>query len=186
MPPLPSPRALGQDLSRGNSWGALPASTARAVILTGVHPLRQGPREAPPRWEEPEVYSSWRGVLSTSLEGVLVLFPHNIDYTAEKAERMEEKGVTEKEEAGPPGAGTRVPSASGEGREGWVWLTSAISALKERSPSDRAGGVALSRCSLEGLMLKLKLQYFGHLVQRVDSLVKTLMLRRIGGRRRRG
>ena len=42
------------------------------------------------------------------------------------------------------------------------------------------------RCSLEGLMLKLKLQYFGHLMQRVDSLEKTLMLGGIGGRRRRG
>ena len=41
-------------------------------------------------------------------------------------------------------------------------------------------------CSLEGLMLKLKLQYFGHLIQRVDSLEKTLMLGGIGGRRRRG
>ena len=41
-------------------------------------------------------------------------------------------------------------------------------------------------CSLEGLMLKLKLQYFGHLRQRVDSLEKTLMLGRTGGRRRRG
>ena len=40
-------------------------------------------------------------------------------------------------------------------------------------------------CSLEGLMLKLKLQYFGHLMQRVDSLEKTLMLRGIGGRKRR-
>ena len=40
-------------------------------------------------------------------------------------------------------------------------------------------------CSLEGLMLKLKLQYFGHLMQRVDSLEKTLMLGGIGGRRRR-
>ena len=50
------------------------------------------------------------------------------------------------------------------------------SILKEISPE----------CSLEGLMLKLKLQYFGHLMQRVDSLEKTLMLRRIGGRRRRG
>ena len=49
------------------------------------------------------------------------------------------------------------------------------SILKEFSP----------RCSLEGLMLKLKLQYFGHLMQRVDSLEKTLMLGRIGGRRRR-
>ena len=41
-------------------------------------------------------------------------------------------------------------------------------------------------CSLEGLMLKLKLQYFGHLMQRLDSLEKTLMLGGIGGRRRRG
>ena len=43
-----------------------------------------------------------------------------------------------------------------------------------------------SGCSLEGLMLKLKLQYFGHLMRRVDSLEKTLMLGEIGGRRRRG
>ena len=50
------------------------------------------------------------------------------------------------------------------------------SILKEISPG----------CSLEGLMLKLKLQYFGHLMQRVDSLVKTLMLGGIEGRRRRG
>ena len=42
------------------------------------------------------------------------------------------------------------------------------------------------RCSLEGLMLKLKFQYFGHLMRRVDSLEKTLMLGGIGGRRRRG
>ena len=41
-------------------------------------------------------------------------------------------------------------------------------------------------CSLEGLMLKLKLQYFGHLMQRVESLEKTLMLEGIGGKRRRG
>ena len=41
-------------------------------------------------------------------------------------------------------------------------------------------------CSLEGVMLKLKLQYFGHLLRRVDSLEKTLMLGGIGGRRRRG
>ena len=41
-------------------------------------------------------------------------------------------------------------------------------------------------CSLEGMMLKLKLQYFGHLMRRVDSLEKTLMLRGIGGKRRRG
>ena len=50
------------------------------------------------------------------------------------------------------------------------------SILKEISPG----------CSLEGMMLKLKLQYFGHLMRRVDSLGKTLMLRGIGGRRRRG
>ena len=50
------------------------------------------------------------------------------------------------------------------------------SILKEISPG----------CSLEGLMLKLKLQYFGHLIRRVDSLEKTLMLGGIGGRRRRG
>ena len=41
-------------------------------------------------------------------------------------------------------------------------------------------------CSLEGMMLKLKLQYFGHLMRRVDSLEKTLMLEGVGGRRRRG
>ena len=50
------------------------------------------------------------------------------------------------------------------------------SILKETSP----------QCSLEGLMLRLKLQFFGHLMRRVDSLEKTLMLGRIGGRRRRG
>ena len=50
------------------------------------------------------------------------------------------------------------------------------SILKEVSPG----------CSLEGLMLKLKLQYFGHLMQRVDLLEKTLMLGGTGGRRRRG
>ena len=46
--------------------------------------------------------------------------------------------------------------------------------------------VVISGCSLDGLMLKLKLQYFAHLMQRTDSLEKTLMLRGIGGRRRRG
>ena len=58
----------------------------------------------------------------------------------------------------------------------WTARRSNQSLLKEISP----------RCSLEGLMLKLKLQYFGHLMQRVDSLEKTLMLGGIGGRRRRG
>ena len=58
----------------------------------------------------------------------------------------------------------------------WAARRSNQSILKEISPG----------CSLEGLMLKLKLQYFGHLMRRVDSLEKTLMLGRIGGRRRRG
>ena len=58
----------------------------------------------------------------------------------------------------------------------WTARRSNLSILKKISPG----------CSLEGMMLKLKLQYFGHLMQRVDSLVKTLMLGRIGGRRRRG
>ena len=58
----------------------------------------------------------------------------------------------------------------------WTARRSNQSILKEVSPG----------CSLEGLMWKLKLQYFGHLMRRVDSLEKTLMLEGIGGRRRRG
>ena len=58
----------------------------------------------------------------------------------------------------------------------WISRRSNQSILKEISP----------RCSLEGLMLKLELQYFGHLMQRVDSFEKTLMLGKIEGRRRRG
>ena len=58
----------------------------------------------------------------------------------------------------------------------WTAKRSNQSILKEISPGS----------SLEGLMLKLKLQYFGYLMQRVDSLEKTLMLGGIGGRRRRG
>ena len=58
----------------------------------------------------------------------------------------------------------------------WTARRSKQSILKEISPG----------CSLEGLMLKLKLQYFGHLMRRVDSLEKTLMLGETGGRRRRG
>ena len=61
-------------------------------------------------------------------------------------------------------------------RVSWTARRSNQSILKEISPG----------CSLEGLMLKLKPQYFGHLIQRVDSLEKTLMLGGIGGRRRRG
>ena len=58
----------------------------------------------------------------------------------------------------------------------WTARRSNQSILKEISPG----------CSLEGVMLKLKLQYFGHLIRRVDSLEKTLMLGGIGGRRRMG
>ena len=58
----------------------------------------------------------------------------------------------------------------------WTAKRSNQSILKDISP----------RCSLEGMILKLKLQYFGHLMRRVDSLEKTLMLGGIGGRRRRG
>ena len=58
----------------------------------------------------------------------------------------------------------------------WTARRSNQSILKEISPG----------CSLEGLMVKLKLQYFGHLMRRVDSLEKTLMLGGIGGKRRRG
>ena len=58
----------------------------------------------------------------------------------------------------------------------WTPRRSNQSILKEISPG----------CSLEGMMLKLKLQYFGHLMRRVDSLEKTLMLGGIGDRRRRG
>ena len=58
----------------------------------------------------------------------------------------------------------------------WTARRSNQSILKEISPG----------CSLEGLMLKLKLQYYGHLMRRVDSLEKTLMLGGVGGRRKRG
>ena len=58
----------------------------------------------------------------------------------------------------------------------WTARTSNQSILKEISPG----------CSMEGLMLKLKLQYFGYLMRRVDSLEKTLMLGGTGGRKRRG
>ena len=58
----------------------------------------------------------------------------------------------------------------------WTARRSNQSILKEISPG----------CSLKGLMVKLKLQYFGHLMRRVDSLEKTMMLGGIGGRRRRG
>ena len=61
-------------------------------------------------------------------------------------------------------------------RVSWTARRSNQPILKETSPG----------CSFEGMMLKLKLQYFGHLMRRIDSLEKTLMLGGIGGRRRRG
>ena len=64
--------------------------------------------------------------------------------------------------------------STGSQRVGRDWANQSI--LKEISPG----------CSLEGLMLRLKLQYFGHLMQRADSMEKTLMLGNIEGRRRRG
>jgi len=64
----------------------------------------------------------------------------------------------------------------GVGEDSWTARRSNQSILKEISPG----------CSLVGLILKVKLQYFGHLMQRVDSLEKTLMLGGIGGRKRRG
>ena len=63
-----------------------------------------------------------------------------------------------------------------EGRGAWIARKSNLFILKEFSPE----------YSLEGLMLKLKLQYFGHQIQRTDSFEKTLMLGRIEGRRKRG
>ena len=66
--------------------------------------------------------------------------------------------------------------AGEDSRVHWTARRSNQSILKETSPG----------CSLEGLILKLKFQYFGHLMRRVDSLEKTLMLGGIGGRRRRG
>ena len=72
--------------------------------------------------------------------------------------------------------GWRFPGTGEPGGLPWTARRSNQSILKEINPG----------CSLEGLMLKLKLQYFGHLMRRVDSLEKTLMLGRIGGRRKRG
>ena len=64
----------------------------------------------------------------------------------------------------------------GVGEDSWTAKRSNQSILKETSPE----------CSLEGLMLRVKLQNFGHLIRRADSLEKTLMLGGTGGRRRRG
>ena len=81
-------------------------------------------------------------------------------------------------------------------KEGWVlknwcfWTVVLEKTLESPMPSRRSNQSILKEispaCSLEGLMLKLKLLYFGHLMQRTDSLKKTLMLGKIEGRRRRG
>ena len=68
---------------------------------------------------------------------------------------------------------TEIQPIHSKGDQSWVFF-------------GRNNAKAETGCSLEGMMLKLKLQYFGHLMRRVDSLEKSLMLGGIGGRRRRG
>ena len=68
----------------------------------------------------------------------------------------------------------------------WCWRRLLRVPWTSRRSNQSILGEISPGCSLEGLMLKLKLQYFGHLMQRVDSLEKTLILGGIGGRRRRG
>ena len=68
----------------------------------------------------------------------------------------------------------------------WCWIRLLRVPWTARRSNQSILKVISPGCSLEGLMLKLKLQYFGHLMRRVDSLEKTLMLEGIGGRRRRG
>ena len=82
--------------------------------------------------------------------------------------------------------GMRNNLYEGQGGFGYVWEKTLESPLdcKEIQPVHSEGDQPW--ISLEGMMLKLKLQYFGHLMQRVDSLEETLMLGGIGGRRRRG
>ena len=91
----------------------------------------------------------------------------------------------------------RCPSADEWIRKQWyIYTMEYYSAIKKRrllrvpSTARRSNQSILKEispgCSLEGMMLKLKLQYFGHLMRSIDSLEKTLMLGGIGGRRRRG
>ena len=73
-----------------------------------------------------------------------------------------------------------------DGFELWCWIRLLIASWTARRSNQSIMKEISPGCSLDGLMLKLKLQYFGHLMRRVDSLEKTLMLGRVGGRRRRG
>ena len=68
----------------------------------------------------------------------------------------------------------------------WCWRRLLRVPWTARRPNESILKEVSPGCSLEGVMLKLKLQYFGYLIRRVDSLEKTLMLGGIGGRRRRG
>ena len=68
----------------------------------------------------------------------------------------------------------------------WCWRRLLRVPWTARSPNQSILKEISPGCSLEGLMLKLKLQYFGHLMRRTDSIEKTLVLRKIEGRRRRG
>ena len=70
--------------------------------------------------------------------------------------------------------------------ERWYWIRLLRVPWAERSSNQFILKEISPGCSLEGMMLKLKLQYFSHLMRRVDSLEKTLMLGGIGGKRRRG
>ena len=73
-----------------------------------------------------------------------------------------------------------------DGFELWCWRRLLRVPWTARRSNQSILKEIIPRCSLEGMMLKLKLQYFGHLMRRVDSLEKTVMLGGIGGRRRRG
>ena len=73
-----------------------------------------------------------------------------------------------------------------DGFELWCWRRLLRVPWTARRPNQSILKEISPGCSLEGMMLKLKLQYFGHLMRRVDSLEKTLTLRGIGGRKRRG
>ena len=82
--------------------------------------------------------------------------------------------------------GTKAECQKIDAFELWCWRRLLTVPWTARRSSQSILKEIIPRCSLEGLMLKLKPQYFGHLMRRVDSLEKTLMLGGIGGRRRRG